>query len=343
VSVVGILFTGGTISMTLDPTTGAAVPALGASEILAHVPAIGAVAEVESEDFARLPGPHVSPEQMWRLAGRAAAWLDRPEVDGLVVTHGTDTIEETAYLLDLVLTSDKPVVLVGAMRTVSDASWDGPANLLAGARVAASPEARGRGVLVVMDDQILPAREVRKVHTESSGSFATPEFGPLGVVDAGTVLFRRGRLSRPSWCAAEAPTGLRVPRLDTRVELVQAYTGMSDRLVRSALDGGTCGLSVVALGRGNVPPSIVPAIRAAIVSGVIVTVSSRCVAGRVRPRYGYEGGGLQLHEMGAILAGDLSGAKARILQMVALGGSATQEEATGLVRSLVAGRPADGA
>src|SRR5215831_19902492 len=116
---IGILFTGGTIAMRLDPATGAAVPALGAADILAEVPSLSSVATIEVEDFSRLPGPHVTPEQMWRLACRAAAWLERPDVDGLVITHGTDTIEETAYLLDLLLTADKPVVLVGAMRTMS--------------------------------------------------------------------------------------------------------------------------------------------------------------------------------------------------------------------------------
>src|SRR5579871_3305693 len=136
---IGILFTGGTISMRVDPATGAAVPAFGADEIVAQVPQLAGVADIATEDFSRLPGPHVTPEQMWRLARRAAAWLERPDVDGLVITHGTDTIEETAYLLDLLLTTDKPVVLLGAMRTVSDASWDGPANLLAAVRVAASP------------------------------------------------------------------------------------------------------------------------------------------------------------------------------------------------------------
>src|SRR5688572_2155092 len=149
--------------MKLDPSLGAAVPAFGAADILAEVPGLDAIADVEAEDFSRLPGPHVTPEQMWRLVRRAAAWLDRPDIDGLVITHGTDTIEETAFLLDLVLLSDKPVVLVGAMRTVSDVSWDGPANLLAAARVAADPASRGHGVLVVMDELILPARDVRKV------------------------------------------------------------------------------------------------------------------------------------------------------------------------------------
>ena len=332
---IGILFTGGTIAMKHDPATGAAVPALGAADILQEVPALRTVADIEVEDFSRLPGPHVTPEQMWRLACRAATWLERPDIDGLVITHGTDTIEETAYLLDLLLMTDKPVVLVGAMRTVSDASWDGPSNLLAAARVAASSTARGRGVVVVMDEHILPAREVRKVHTESSGAFATPEFGPLGVVDAGTVIFRRQPTARPVWRDGAAAPGLRVARIDPRVELIQAYTGMDDRLIRQIARDGARGLSVVAFGRGNVPPTIVPAIQAAVQAGLLVTVSSRCVAGRVSARYGYEGGGLHLQQAGAILAGELSGAKARLLQMVALGYAGDVASARELVASMV--------
>ena len=305
--------------MKMDPAGGGAVPALSADEILALVPGLAKIADFEVEDFSRLPGPHVTPDQMWRLARRAAAWLERPDVDGLVITHGTDTIEETAYLLDLVLLSDKPVVLVGAMRTVSDVGWDGPANLLAAVRVAAAPSARGRGVLVVMDDHILPAREVRKVHTESSSSFATPEFGPLGQVDAGQVIFRRQPQARPTWSDRAAEPGLRVSRLETHVALIQAYTGMEADTINDALARHPKGLAVIAFGRGNVPPAIVPALRAAIDQQVLVTVSSRCVAGRVSPRYGYDGGGLQLQKAGAVLAGDLSGAKARLLQTVVLG------------------------
>jgi L-asparaginase len=317
--VIALIFTGGTISMRLDPATGAAVPALGADEIVAQVPGLDAIAEVEIDDFARWPGPHVTPDHMWQLARRASAWLERPDIDGLVITHGTDTIEETAYLLDLLLLTDKPVVLVGAMRTVSDPSWDGPANLLAAARVAACPDARGLGVLVVMDDRILPAREVRKVHTESSTAFATPEFGPLGVVDAGRVLLRRSLPRHPQWRDAGADAGLRVARIDTRVELVQAYTGMSDRVVRLLTSEGQRGLAVIGFGRGNVPPAIVPAIADAVRAGVLVTISSRSAAGRVSPRYGYEGGGRHLLDQGAVLAGHLPGAKARLLLMVILG------------------------
>ena len=332
---IGLLFTGGTISMRLDPATGAAVPSLSAGDILSQVPELQSITDIEVEEFSRLPGPHVTPEQMWRLARRAAAWLDRPDVQGLVITHGTDTIEETAYLLDLVLTSDKPVVFVGAMRTVSDPSWDGPANLIAAARVAASPDAAGHGVLVVMDEQILPAREVRKMHAEASRSFATPEFGPLGVVDAGTVTFRRIPLARPTWQDPQAETGLRVQRLELRVELIQAYTGMTDRPLRCLIEESTRGLAVIAFGRGNVPPSIVPALRDVVDAGVLVTVSSRAVSGRVKPRYGYEGGGFGLEQSGAVLAGDLPGANARLLQMVALGFGRDLAHAQEIVRAAV--------
>jgi len=305
--------------MKLDPATGAAVPAMSAADILAQVPGLGDIADIEVEDFSRLPGPHVTPEQIWRLARRTAAWLDRPDIDGVVITHGTDTIEETAFLLDLLLLSTKPVVLVGAMRTVSDVGWDGPANLLAAVRVAASPAAHNQGVLVVMDDHILPAREVRKVHTESSSSFATPEFGPLGHVDAGRAIFSRQTLPRVSWRDQTAEPGLRVARLETRVDLVQTFTGMDESWIEHSTRRGSRGLAVIAFGRGNVPPSVVGAIGRAIQAGQLVTISSRSVAGRVGPRYGYDGGGMQLHKLGAVLAGDLSGAKARLLQMVVLG------------------------
>lgn len=329
---IGILFTGGTIAMRVDPVSGAASPSMSAADIVAQVPTLAQVADFEIEEFSRLPGPHVTPEQMWRMANRAAAWLERPDIDGLVITHGTDTIEETAFLLDLVLTSPKPVVLVGAMRTVSDPSWDGPANLIAAVRVASTEAARGLGVLVVMDDHVFPAREVRKLHTESSGSFSTPEFGPLGVVDSGRVVLRRRTVARPMWQDPAAEPGMRVQRLDTRVALIQAYTGMDDFLIRALVGHDTRGLAIVAFGRGNVPPAIVPAIGDAMASGMLVTVSSRSMAGRVEARYGYDGGGLQLKNAGAVLAGDLSASQARLLQMVALGLSPDVAQAADLIR-----------
>lgn len=305
--------------MRVDPATGAAVPSLGGQEILAQVPELSSIAEIASEDVSRLPGPHVSPAQMWELARRAAVWLERPDIDGLVITHGTDTLEETAYLLHLLLTSEKPVAILGAMRTVSDASWDGPSNLIAAVRVAASPAARGRGTMVVMNEQVLAAAEAIKMHTEAAGSFTAPEFGPEGIVDRTRVVFRRPRPERPTWRAADAEPGLRAAAIDTRVDLIQAATGMDDTFIRAAVAKGARGLVIVAFGRGNVPPQIMPAIRDAVAAGVIVAIVSRCVTGRVSPRYGYEGGGLDLERAGALLAGDLTGAKARLLLMTVLG------------------------
>jgi L-asparaginase len=205
------------------------------------------------------------------------------------------------------------------MRTVSDASWDGPANLMAAAHVAASPASRGRGTVVVMNDQVLAASEASKMHTEASGSFMAPEYGPIGVIDSGRVKYRRERPARPSWQAPGAEPGMRAARLDTRVDLIHAATGMDDTFLRASLARGARGLVIVAFGRGNVPPAIMPAIRDAIAAGVVVAVVSRCPTGRVSARYGYEGGGLELARAGALLAGDLTGAKARLALMTALG------------------------
>jgi L-asparaginase len=255
---------------------------------------------------------------MWRLARRAAAWLERPDVQGLVVTHGTDTLEETAYLLDLLLLSPKPVVIVGAIRTISEAGWDGPANLLAAVRVAAAPDSQGRGVLVAMNEQILTASEAQKIHTESAGSFASPEFGPVGVLDAGRVVYVRRASRHGDWVGPDADTGLRVARLETTVDLVKSAAGADDRFLRCSLASGATGIVIEAMGRGNLPPAMKPGIEAAAAAGVPVVLASRYGAGSVQERYGYEGGGHDLAQLGAIFAGRLNGLKARMKLMVAL-------------------------
>jgi L-asparaginase len=320
-----ILFTGGTISMKLDPTSGAAVPALSGADILQQVPTMTSIADIEFEDVSRLPGPHVTPEQMWRLARRAAAWLERPDVEGLVITHGTDTLEETAYMLDLLLLSTKPVCIVGAIRTASEPGWDGPANLLAAVRVAAMPESRNRGVLVVMNEQILTASEAQKVHTESAASFASPEFGPVGVIDAGRVRYARTAARPGDWRDPAADTGLRVARLEPNVDLIKATAGSDDRFFRCSLASGVKGMVVEAMGRGNVPPAMKVGIAAVTAAGLPLVISSRYGAGSVQERYGYEGGGHDLAKLGVIFSGRLTGLKARIKLMVAL--ACTTEDA----------------
>lgn len=316
---IAILFTGGTISMRIDARTGSAVPALGGLDILAHVPQLAEVADVELEDVSRLPGPHVTPEHMWRLARRVAAWLERPDVDGVVVTHGTDTLEEAAFFLDVAIASDKPIVLVGAIRTMSEPSWDGPANLVHAVKVAAAPASRGRGVVVAMNEQILSAREVEKVHTEAAASFQSREFGPVGVVDAGIVRYLRTMPRESPWRDAGADGLLRVKRYEPDVDLVKVTAGADGRFVRCSVAAGARGLVLEALGRGNVPPAMLDDIERAVHAGLPIVLTSRCGAGSVRERYGYEGGGRGLRDLGLIFAGRLSGVKARIKLMLALG------------------------
>lgn len=314
-----IVFTGGTIAMQVDPATGAAVPALSGHEVLARVPGVGKLAEIEVDDFGRLPGPHMTPEQMWRLARRVGAWLERPDVDGVVITHGTDTIEETAALLDLTLITDKPVAIVGAIRTSSEPSWDGAGHLLDAIRVVSTAAARGRGVLVVMHERIYAAADVRKVHSESTRSFDAPEFGPLGVVDAGQVRFERDHRRPGAWRAPDADGLLRVRRIETRVDLVKVVAGSDDRCLRWIAASGARGLVLEGLGRGNVPPAAVPGVRAVLDAGLVVVMTTRCGQGSVSPRYGYEGALHGLLTLGVVPAGRRSGPSARMALMVMLG------------------------
>lgn len=306
---VHVLFTGGTISMRLDPRTGAAVPALSGSQLLARVPGLRREARVTFEDYARLPGPHVTPRWMWGLRRRVLSLLGDPGVSGVAITHGTDTLEETAFLLDLTIAGPKPVVFCGAMRTISEPGWDGPVNLRTAVRAAASAESVGRGVLVTVGEEIHAAGAVTKWHTQSLAAFRSPH-GALGVVERGAIRFRRpparGLLLRPR-------------HIEPAVDLHVMAAGVDGRLLRASLSRGARGLVLEATGCGNVPPAVLPALRAALSRGVPVVVVSRCPEGPVAPAYGYVGGGQRLRDMGAILAGELPGPKARILLMVALG------------------------
>jgi L-asparaginase len=237
-------------------------------------------------------------------------------VDGIVVTHGTDTLEETAFLLDLTLAPERPVVFCGAMRTISEPGWDGPANLTAAVRVAAHPASRGRGVLVAFGGEVHSASEVTKWHTQQLSAFRSPA-GPLGTVERDAVRFRRP-------AAAGRPIPAR--RIEPRVALLVMAAGCDAAPVHEALRRGARGLVIEATGCGNVPPRVLPGIRAARRAGVPVVIVSRCPEGRVTPTYAYEGGGRQLRDLGAIFAPELPGHKARIKLMVGLG-STTDTEA----------------
>lgn len=307
---IAMFFTGGTISMRIDPLTGGAIPALSGEEILAAVPGIEDLAEFDLTNFGRLPGPHVLPATMLELAQAVRAKLTDETIAGVVITHGTDTLEETAYCLDLLLASPKPVVFVGAMRNSSELSWDGPANLRSAVRVAAAPAARDLGVLVVMNEELLAAFEVTKTHTEKTDTFQSRDFGPLGIVDKDRVIVMR----RPAQREHIATT-----QLEERVDILKMYAGADGRFIDFALETGARGLVIEGLGRGNVTVAALAAIERAQRQRVPVVLTSRCPRGRVLDTYGYEGGGRQLTRLGVILGGLLPSHKARIKLMLALG------------------------
>jgi L-asparaginase len=310
---VPILFTGGTISMRVDPAAGGAVPALSGRELLELAPGAGESAALEAVEFDRVAGWRVTPGWMLKLAAAARAALAPPDVVGVVVTHGTDTLEESAFLLDCVLEDERPVVFTGAMRNASEAGWDGPRNLAAAVRVAAAPAARGRGALVVLNDTVFAAHGATKTHTARVNTFADLEAGPVGAVEPDGVCFYRPAQQRAVIPAAS---------LETRVDLLVAASGSDDRQVRASRGAGARGLIVVGTGRGNVPPEWVPALAEAVAAGVPVAVCSRCPSGRVLPVFAGEGSGRALKEAGVWFAGDLPAHKARLLLMLALGAAA---------------------
>ncbi|HVX40151.1 MAG TPA: asparaginase [Gemmatimonadaceae bacterium] len=320
-----LLFTGGTISMRHDPAAGGAVPSLTGRDIVALAPGVDQLAELEIDDWGAFPGPHMTVERMWALRGRIVDHLARPEVRGVVVTHGTDSLEESAYLVARSVSSEKPVVFTGAMRTSSDLGWDGPGNLGGAIRVAASDDARGLGVFVVMSDRIYAATDVTKSHTHMLDAFDSPGLGPLGVVDDGRVIFRR---ALPDTLPVLTP-----PAPATPVDIVYAYAGADSRLLEAArpLDRG---IVIAAMGRGNVPPGMVDGIDAFLADGKPVVITSRAGRGRVGCTYGYPGGGARLAEKGAIFAGARRPQQARIDLMLALGARMSVAEIRSLLETV---------
>jgi L-asparaginase len=304
-----IIFTGGTIAMKSDRQQGGAVPAFKGRDIIAQVPGIARLASVKVHDFGQYPGPHMTPELMLKLSQLVRKYLAQRDISSVIVTHGTDTLEETAYFLDLTVDSAKPVVVAGAMKDCTELGWDGPSNLIGAVRTACSTQARGKGVLVLLNDTINSAGEVTKTSTDSFETFRSPDLGPLGWVDRDRVLFYRRPLYREHYPAGVEP----------RVDMFKMAVGMDDRLLRYSVDSGARGLVIEGMGRGNVPPTVVPGIQYAIKKGLPVILCSRCIGGRVLDTYAYLGGGAQLRNLGVILGGHLPGQKARIKLMILLG------------------------
>ncbi len=304
--VVKILTTGGTIAMEEKKGAGA-LPALTAEDLKSLLPPD--IGPLETEEFSNLPSAHMTVDLIFKLSQRVRDLVTADEVIGVVITHGTDVMEETAYLLDLVVDTEKPIVLTGAMRTVSQMGYDGIANLKAAVRVAASDEARNLGALVVMNGEVHAARYVTKTHTQALDTFQSPFWGPLGRVDGDRVVIGK-RVKREH-----------IPgqRLAADVPLIKLAVGLDERFLRQAIERRADGAIIEALGGGRVPPWWMPTIKEAIKRGLVVVIASRCPAGRVYDEYGYVGAYRDLKRAGCIFSEGLNGQKARIKLMVALG------------------------
>jgi L-asparaginase len=307
-----VLSTGGTIASKQDPAKGGYVPALSGEDLVSSVPAIKKIAQIQVEQISNIGSNDMTPEIWVRLAGRVNELLAKPEIAGIVVTHGTDTLEETTYFLDLATISTKPVIMVGAQRPASDPDSDGPRNLLDAVRVAVASEAVNKGVMVVMNGQINAARDVTKTNTSQVETFRGLEFGELGVVDAEKVRFYRAPLRRQTF-PVESRTQL------GRVDIVTSYAGADGLLIRSLVRDGTVqGLVIAGLGLGDVTGSMFNAIQEARTRGIPVVISTRVPTGRIFPLNAAKGGALALKAIGCVLADNLSPQKARILLMLAL-------------------------
>lgn len=304
-----IVSTGGTIASTADDG-GDATPSLSGDDLVASVPALDAVADVETEEFANVPSPHLTVDQLWALTERVRALDADPDVDGVVVTHGTSTLEESAYFVDLCYDGTTPVAFTGAMRNPSLTSPDGPGNLLASVRTVADDRAGEMGVLVTLDDRVHAAREATKTHSTALDTFRAPEFGPLAVVEEDRVTWRR-RPVNPDPTFDPDPD-----ELTNDVFALWVTVDMPARQVTASTDAAAVCLAT--LGTGGHPTTIVPALRDLRAAGVPLVATTRCPEGRLgRQTYGFDGSHATLRDLDAYFS-DLTLQKTRVRTIVAL-------------------------
>ena len=312
-----VVFTGGTFSMMIDEKTGGAVPRYSGNELLGMIPEAASLAEIECFDFGKYPGPHVTPELMLDLSKKINAKLKSSKFDGVIVTHGTDTLEETAYFLDLTIKTEIPIVVIGAMKNSSEPDWDGPRNLIDALHICLNENSKNLGVLVCLNGEINAASEVTKIYSDSVESFKSLDFGTLGFVQNGRVIFNRlpRHLER-----------IEAEKINPNVDLLTVYAGMNEKFFKYSADSKIDGIIVEALGVGNVPPPAFEGIKYAVEKGIPVVLTSRCPAGETDYIYSYPGAGKHLHDLGVIFSDYLNGQKARIKLMLALGKTKDKEE-----------------
>ncbi len=312
VSRVAVVFTGGTISMAYDRVAGGNVPTLDGAAILARTPGLADNADVVAIDWGRLPGSHFTIATLVELWATIREAASDPNVDGVVVVQGTDTIEESAFCWDLLHGGETPIVVTGAMRSSTEAGYDGPANLSDAVRAAASPSLRGEGVTVVMAGTVHAADDVAK----------RPNLGPLAVVGRDRVVLGRRRAGRRHVAQASAAEP---------VHLITSAAGTDGSLLDATVRLGTRGIVVAAAGSGNTSAELLVAGERAIAHGIPVVLVSRTGAGWAGTGYAFPGGGGTWVRAGAMLAGSLNGPKARIALAFGIGNGLDQAGLAGLL------------
>ncbi|MDP2872576.1 MAG: asparaginase [Bacillota bacterium] len=295
-----LMTTGGTIGTGADYGT-----RLPGAELLGLIPSVLGQIDVVLDEADNRPSPFFEPAEMLALAKRARGHLASPEVAGIVITFGTDAMDEMVYLLDVTNTSGKPIVATGAMFNTKSPYPDGPRNLHDALLVAASPAARGCGAVLVMNGAIHPGGEVVKINSMSIDAFASPKYGPLGSVEGGQVAFRRAVTGRETIAAGE---------IEPQVDLIATSVGMDARFVDASVAAGSRGMVLAAMGGGALPMPMMPRLRELAEGGFPILVASRCLLGGVRPPRGVHAAGRGM----LLTAGDLPPHKARIKLMLAL-------------------------
>jgi len=313
-----VVTTGGTIASRYDSVTKGLVPAVNGKELLEAVPQLKDIAcEIDIHKFAHIGSSNMTPSIMKDLGDVVDEILAKKDITGVVITHGTDTVEETAYLLDLYLKSKKPVALVAAMRGAGDLSPDGPKNILDAIKTVASPDAYDKGVMVVLNEQIHAAREVTKTHTANVATFASPYWGAIGYVEPDRVIFRRESINRLK---------IQPKKIVDNVYLIKAFTGMNSDIFDFLISKKVKGVVIEGFGRGNLPATTVDGIKRMLDADIIVVLATRVFVGRVLDVYSSPGAGKPLKDMGVILAGEINGQKARIKLILALGETKNKKE-----------------
>ncbi|WP_337309422.1 asparaginase [Candidatus Aeolococcus gillhamiae] len=309
-----VFTTGGTIASRYDADVDGFVPVVSGDDLVAAVPGVQVAAEVEVVELANVSSTFLTPTLVFEWCRTVGKRLADPEVCGVVVTHGTDTLEESAYLFDLVLDTHKPIVFTGAMRTSSELISDGPRNILTSVRVAADPEAAGLGVLVVLNEEIHAARDVTKTHAEALDAFQSPNLGPLGRISRGWGEDHI-RLYRAPRCREHITTD----RIEPAVAYVKTVMGTDSLMIDAAVTAGARGMVIEAFGGGEVTPFMADGIDRARRAGVEVAVCSRALRGRPLDLYAEIGEGKWLRDHGVHFSDSLTGPKTRIKLMLALG------------------------